>query len=128
PSRARQVRAAHRRRPAGPSDRARRLAPRFFAQSVSLRSQTDNDVRTRLADPERTPHVGIAFRSVAARVRKSHEAIWNTMKKEGSASVAVVWCRLLTGDKTLLLISGSQVRVLVRPPMRCKGVRAICEE
>src|SRR6516225_7285741 len=38
------------------------------------------------------------------------------MKKKGSASLAVVWCRLVTGDKTLLLISGSQVRVLVRPP------------
>jgi hypothetical protein len=38
-------------------------------------------------------------------------------EKKGSASLAVVWCRLVTGDKTLLLISGSQVRVLVRPPL-----------
>src|SRR5438045_886675 len=58
----------------------------------------------------------MSCRLVAGRVRKSHENLWNTMRKEGSASVAVVWCRLMTDDKTLLLISGSQVRVLVRPP------------
>src|SRR6516162_8906096 len=58
----------------------------------------------------------MSCRLVAGRVRKSHGNARNSIIKWGSASVAVVWCRLMTGDKTLLLISGSQVRVLVRPP------------